>query len=155
MVYEWKTPLYKVNPQEAGEYLDRLAKKAGGLVPKTIVEEAEDPQAVLHPCFEWDDTFAAQKYREDQARSVIRNLVVIHETGENVEPLKTRAFVRVAAEQSTHSRYVDIASALADSKMRGGLLETAKNELRSFQIKYHNLNELVELFEAMNQFLEF
>jgi len=153
MVYEWKAQIYKVNPQEAGEYLDRLAKKAGGLVPSKIVEEAEDPQAVLHTCFEWDDTRAAQKYREDQAGTILRNLVVIHESDEDDVPLKTRAFVRVAAEQSTYSRYVDIASALADSKMRESLLEVAKNELRSFQIKYHNLTELVELFEAMNQFL--
>ena len=151
MVYEWKTPLYKVNPQDAGEYLDWLAQRDGGLAPEVIVEEAKDPQAVLHTCFEWNDSQAAQKYREVQARTVIRNLVTVHIAKEEERaPLRTRAFVHIESEPS---RYVDIALALADSEMRQNLFEQAKKELRSFQIKYKSLSELAGIWEELDRLL--
>lgn len=46
----------------------------GRLMPADVVEAARDTDSPLHSSFEWDDTEAAQKYRLNQARSLIRTV---------------------------------------------------------------------------------
>ena len=154
MVYEWKKTLYKVKPQEAGQYLDSIAQRDGGIHPNVIVEEAREPEALLHSCFEWDNTEAAHKYREDQARAIVRNLVVVHVSEDNQnEPSRTRAFVHVVTQDDGEkdSRYLDIKSVLNDTQMRSDLLEQAKRELVSFRTKYEGISELAEIMGFINK----
>lgn len=68
MVYKWKIPgVIPVDAQTAGEELQRIYQEKGGLNPSDIVEESRHDSAPLHPCFEWDDETAAEKYRQTQA----------------------------------------------------------------------------------------
>ncbi len=48
----------------------------GRLTAAAVVEEAADPASPLHGHFEWNDTEAARKHREDQARALIRSYKV-------------------------------------------------------------------------------
>lgn len=67
MVYEWKEAAQiKADAQKAGEMLENLEKTVG-LTPKNLVEASRDESAPLHNEFEWNDTKAAEKYRETQA----------------------------------------------------------------------------------------
>jgi hypothetical protein len=148
MIFKWKTINYGVDPQAAGQYLDDLAQRDGGIRPGTMVEEAREPQTLLHPCFEWSDSLAAQKYREDQARGILQNLVIVHlseSTGK--EALTTRAFVHISAPDP---RYLDIESALSDTQMRAKLLEQAQRELTSIKAKYEGFLELAEIMDAID-----
>ena len=153
--YEWKRPMYKVKPQEAGQYLSSISQRDGGIKPNVIVEEAREPEALLHSCFEWDNTEAAHKYREDQARAIVRNLVVIHFSEDNQhEPSKTRAFVHVVTHddsENKNSMYLDIKSVLSDTQMRSDLLEQAKRELVSFKVKFKGISELAEIMDAIGK----
>lgn len=56
------------------------------LQPEDVVEAAKDPKSALHVRFEWDDTVAAQKYRNHIARQVIERFRVISrpETDEEI-----------------------------------------------------------------------
>lgn len=93
MVYQWKIPgLIPVEAQDAGEELDRIYRKNGQLSPQSVVEESRPITAPLHPCFEWDDTVAAEKYRQGQAQEIIRQIVVATEGGET-QPASVRAFI--------------------------------------------------------------
>ena len=78
-----------VDPQEAGEELERINKKYGQTTAANVVDEARPEEAVLHEAFEWDDSIAAEKHRETQARSLIKTVRIITPDGD--EP----AFVNV------------------------------------------------------------
>jgi hypothetical protein len=58
------------------DHLQTIYDEHGKLTPKLVVDEARDPKHPLHNRFEWDDGIAAERYREEQARGLIRLLRV-------------------------------------------------------------------------------
>lgn len=86
----------KADPDKIGQELEAIAAKAGGhLTPIAIVDAARDRKSVLHKHFEWDDAAAAEAYRLDQARSLVRCIHV-----ENVDAMLAHLcrFARRAAQ---------------------------------------------------------
>ena len=70
MVYEFKPCSYiKASAQVAGEMCEQLSK-TGGLTPKRLVDANRAEDAPLHGEFEWNDTVAAEAYREGQAAHI-------------------------------------------------------------------------------------
>lgn len=57
--------------EEAQRELLALAE-AGALTPKNTVDRARDPASPLHAHFTWDDGEAAELYRQQEARAIIR-----------------------------------------------------------------------------------
>ena len=54
--------------------INRLVKSGGGrITPRALVEAARGEESALHDYFEWDDSEAAEKYREMQARALLRS----------------------------------------------------------------------------------
>jgi len=78
-----------VKPEIAAKELQRL-QKAGAITAPAVVEAARPDDAPLHPVFEWDDEAAADEYRLEQARRLIRAVQVI----ENDQPPRS-IFVHV------------------------------------------------------------
>ena len=150
MVYSWKYPL-SVKAQVAGEFLEKLEEKHGKITPQILVEESTSKKAPLHGCFEWDDTKAAAKYRETQAGMIIRNITVTVEPVADEAPKTVRAFVR--ATQEKHS-YISVIAVMENENLRESLLQTALAELREFQRKYADLQELSEVFAAAKMVLK-
>lgn len=145
MVYEWKTASYiKADANVAGKQCEEL-EKAGGLTPKRLLDANRDESAPLHNEFEWRDSIAAEKYRENQARHIIACLCVRAETttGEQSEPV--RAFLKTAPESEYQSLNVILQS--ADSHV--AMLSMALRELEAFRKKYKMLSELKPLFDVM------
>ena len=56
--------------------LTELYAKSGSLTPSALVEAAKDPKSVFHPLFQWDDTQAAEQFRLQQARGILRTYKV-------------------------------------------------------------------------------
>ena len=81
--------------------LERLFRE-GLLRPADVVEAARDPESPLHTHFEWDDTAAAAKWREEQARQLIRNIRI--EVGDSV-PVSVRAFVSLPVDRQNGAGY--------------------------------------------------
>ncbi len=85
MIYQFKSGnTYRgANAQAVGEELERIRNaNCGKLETGEVVRWAADPTSPLHSCFTWDNERAAQAYRLDEARSLIRMVVVIRdETG--------------------------------------------------------------------------
>ena len=65
-----------VSAEIAGAELARICTVHNGLRPPDVVEAARPPEAPLHPIFEWDDPTAADAYRLQQARELIRAIAV-------------------------------------------------------------------------------
>lgn len=147
MVYSWKYEL-PIKAQVAGEFIEKLEEKHGKVTPRIILDASKTESAPLHNCFEWDDTKAAEKYRETQATAILRNLTVTVETVEESTPKTVRAFVKATEEK--HS-YISVISAMSNEKLRESLLQAAFDELRKFQRKYADLQELAEVFAAITK----
>lgn len=144
-------------PEEYAEWeksIVELAQKHGELTPQLVLWEASRESSPLHALFTWDDTEAANAYREQQARGLIRKVKVklINYQEETETPL--RAFVNVKtqdADDVTRSRYIHVEKVLRDDDLRQQMLENAKRELAAFKNKYAILAELSRVFTAIDE----
>ena len=68
----------RLDPNKVGVELERLNTKHDGLTPVKIVAAAKPKSSPLHRAFTWDDSEAARKMREHEARQLIRSVVVIN-----------------------------------------------------------------------------
>lgn len=143
MVYEWKPgSFFKVDANTAGAVCEQL-EKAGNLSAKSLLDASRPEDAPLHSEFEWNDVVAAEKYREDQARCIIRHLVVRLDEKPD-EPV--RGFFSVA---STGRRsYTRVNAIFKSPDLRKDLVKQALDELDAFKRKYGTLTELSAVFEA-------
>lgn len=145
--YEYTIPgLFKTPADVAGAELMRLQNSPSGCTPAALVEASRDENAPLHNEFEWRDDVAAEKYREEQAKAIIRAVVI--RTEDTNEPI--RGFV---VTPGNTSRYVDIVSALNNDAWHSHLLKQATTEMRAFQAKYRRLTELEGVNSAIEAFL--
>lgn len=61
----------------AAAMLNQMSKANGGkITPQQIVDAARNEDSPLHRFFEWDDDKAAEQYRLDQARTLLRSCQV-------------------------------------------------------------------------------
>ena len=149
MIYKWKTGYKnKVSADVAGAVMDQLSKE-NRLSARTLVDISRPEDAPLHNAFEWDDTEAAERWREQQGRVLINSIVIQAEEHPEVQPV--RAFFVV--EQKT-GNYELVTTILRDEDKRMKLLESAKRELAAFKAKYNSLIEFEKLFNEIDRVLE-
>ena len=73
---EGRTPP-RVDAETAAVELKRIYEKFNGyLIPDNVVEESKPVQAPLHGVFDWDDQKAADNWRRQQARLLIRSVQI-------------------------------------------------------------------------------
>lgn len=126
--------------------LRQIAKKHGGVLqPDDVVSFAQNPRTALHSVFCWNDTEAAKQWRLEQARRMIR-VIVVHEPrkGEDIQ-----AFVALRSERYNDGGYRYMPTLMTTEDGRMSVLETALWELVAFQKKYKRLKELSNVFEAI------
>lgn len=147
MVYKWKQgAVVKADANIAGEVCEGL-RNTVGLTKKNLVDASRAEDAPLHGVFEWDDTIAAEAYRETQAGYIIRSLEVEIEETKN-EPV--RAFFVTEQGHQANSGFDSIRRIMAEPVKRNSLLDIALSELRAFQKKYRMLTELADVFTAID-----
>ena len=140
MVYEWKVPM-KIPAEIAAQELLRIEKEKGGKVlPEDVVEASRDENAPLHSLFEWDDTVAAEKYRQTQARYIIRNVTA---KIEDAPPVR----LMVA---TGNPGYVNTKTAMDNVDMHAMLMRQAINDIQAFKAKYRGLRELDAVLREMD-----
>ncbi len=149
-MFAWKMPsLYK------GVSAEKCANEIGDVTsPERIVDIARDEGTELHKCFEWDDTVAAEKYRNVQAREVLRQLVV-----KRVEPPKNDneeekvTYFRVFEASPEKNTYKSVALIVQNADEHAKLIEQARRELEAFKKRYENVVELAEVMAAIEEFI--
>ena len=131
----------KADPQKIGEALAVIAQKGGGhLLPAAIVEAARERRSVLHRHFEWDDAVAAQSYRLDQARSLVR---AIHCENTDAENGMARAFLSIKDKGGTSYRSID--EVLASHDLQQKVLAQAERDLIAFETRFRDLSDVCAL----------
>lgn len=122
--------------------LEKIYDRDGCLTAEAVVREARKKSSPLHDQFTWDDTKAATKWREQQARTLIHRFKIEVETQPDVVH-RVRRF--------THLRdfgYVATEDALADPVKRDLVFEQALHELQSFRRKYEALVDVEAVWAA-------
>lgn len=142
MRYEWRDGArINVDAGVAFDELERIRDRDGRLRPATVVEESRPNDAPLHPVFEWRDKIAAQKYREDQARNVIRSVVVIRPTEEHAE-VTVRAYVNITTGDGNGRVYESTEVAVSQPDIMAGVIAKMQSHIAGAQ---RSLDELLEM----------
>lgn len=151
MVYEWKPgSRFKIDANTAGAVCEEL-EAAGNLSAKSLLDVSRPEDAPLHSEFEWNDSIAAEKFRESQAGRIIRYLTV---RIDGVSPEPVRGFFPVASYETPPKSYTRIEAVLQQPDLRAELLKRAFAEMETFQCKYKTLTELASVFNAMSEVRE-
>lgn len=154
VVYRWNENRdfgFKGDPQVIGEHLEELATSTGGVTPTVVVEDARKPESPLHDNFEWDDTNAAEHWREHTARNLIGALVVVRVNEKQVAGT-VRAFVSVR-EGNRPGTYQPIVAVMEDAELRRQLLNRARQELSQWRTRYADLQEFSKVFKVVDDLL--
>lgn len=153
----------KTDPQIVGEYCYALEQKKGGkLTPKELVEAARDVNSPLHDEFEWNDTKAAQKYREWQARYIISSIEVkLTYIPSEIEKVDLQIVPKSYGVKFYHTLdldeggYENVLTISSDEEKRKKLLDNCLIDVNRFVEKYDTLRSaLPKLFEVMDETIE-
>lgn len=153
--------LYKgKNPQAVADEIYSIGEKP---TKEQIVDKARDENTELHDMFEWRDDVAAEKYRCEQAGTIMRHLkvVFVESNEESPEQEKTFNVARITdkpvrafyGDPRALNGFVSITTIMNDQETYNALLRRAKDELVSFERKYSILKELEPLFEVIHGIL--
>lgn len=118
-----------------------------------IVEKARDENSAMHCLFEWDDTVAAERWREEQAGHVLRHLKVTFvdahpDDGKEKKYQPVRLFY---GDPVKSEGFRSIITIMQNKDQYQQLLEKAKIELKSFRSKYAMLKELQAVFDIIDK----
>lgn len=145
--YSWKAgSRFPVRPTVAGKALESIRKRSGGeLTPQAVVDAARDPDHPLHRCFLWDDTEAAERYRQAQARTLIYSVRVRTEGAGD----RHLGYVNVKTTEGGNA-YLPAAVVMSDEAMREQSLADCMKVLDGFRQRYEHLSELAGVWAAID-----
>lgn len=148
-MYKWKVEgIWKQDADVVGNELKVLADN-NNLSPESVLDLAKDENSPLHNLFEWNDAIAAEKYRLNQARQIIQQIVIVNDHP-NAEVREVRAFV---TESKNDGHYQLITTVIENPITYEVLLKRAKFELHVFKEKYKTIVEFKELFDEIDKVL--
>jgi len=143
-----------LDPELVFDELTKIADKNGGsLFPEAVVAAAKSRRSPLHTVFQWDDDVAANLFRVDQARHLIRSVEV---TYVELPEAPVRAFHIQRIEEvdgSERNAYWNTDEILSDPDTRIDLLERAISDLKAVRQRYRVLTELSEVFSEIDKVL--
>ena len=123
MTYQWKIDgLFKGDATKCKTEIDAHTDGTA----KGVVAYAHNRKTELHKCFEWNDTKAAEKYRLDQAREVLRSFdrVRINELGEEE---RVRVYERTS--NKNNAVYRDVIEAFDDDEFKQRIIRRVMDDV--------------------------
>ena len=136
--------------ETVGTELERIEKSAGELTPELVLKRATPKNSTLHPCFEWDNTKAAEGYRLEQARYLLRSVEVVVESDDSSgNTVEIRAFHNVENDTGD-SVYVSVAQARENPEYWQQIKDKALSEIRAWKQKYQSIKDFEVVFNAID-----
>lgn len=142
-----------VDAAAAGKELDRIAKERGTVAPESVVDAARPETSPIHPHFEWDDSEAAERYRQVQARQMIRSLVVVYVRNDTEEPQPpVRALVKLKPlVRSTQTpillpnEYTPVKQVMSSDELHLHMVRQAMRSLTAWSDQYGDMAEFAQV----------
>ena len=153
--YTWRNVRYPVKAEDAGIELERIQNKYGEVTPKNLLDESRPVTAVMHNCYEWNDTVAAEKWRLQQSRNIMSCLTVTYEyvedNSDEIKTIEVRAFQNVSPERN--GKFIHVKAAMESQEYRDEVMRHALRELAEFRKKYADLSELSKVISLIDETL--
>lgn len=117
------------------EELETIRLANGGLLlPQDVVDFARNPETALHRKFDWDDSEAAEKWRRQQARQVIKVHVIIPPAAASAPTqVVVKNYHHVPTDKKGYRAIEDIS---ASKQMRDALLRRMVQDIQTFRAKH-------------------
>ena len=142
MVYEFKASS-RISA-DVNKIVAEIESIGDMVTPTQYVKFAENPESESHKTLTWDDTTAADLYRVEEARKVIRAIVIVpDEADEDKKRVSVRAYENVTDSEGNRG-YVTTRIIMADEHMSSELFATI----------YASIDKLVDKLEAYEDMYE-
>lgn len=129
------------------EELLAIRDENGLITPEAVLARATDPASALHGSFEWNDREAANQYRLEQARALVRSYKVkIPEL--NVE---IRRFTSI--ETSNGRGYDETTRVLENDFLRRQLLDRLTAELKAIESRYAKVSDAAAIISQIRDWI--
>lgn len=103
-----------------GNRIDYLMHQNNNKIkPDTIVQDAKSVKSPIHNFFEWNNTIAAKKYRLEQAKNMIANIVIV-EIIDNKQQ-EVRSYPNIIINNSKY--YIPMEIAIKNKEYRKQLID--------------------------------
>lgn len=151
-VFGWSVgSSFRVSPQIAGEYLDDLRKRNGGIVkPIDVVEAAKDPASPIHGEFEWDVDKAAETAWKQRARQMLNHLVIVVDVHKSKPEQTPPAFINVQVTKGSRG-YASTDAVAASPEWQAYALDQCMKMLVGLKRRFNHLSELDSVWAAIDE----
>jgi len=128
--------------------LETIRKRGGGILrPVEVVAFARKKTTALHDRFEWDDSVAAERFRLEQARHLIR--CTVRMINDDSPPI--HAYVSLEDDRKGGDSYRALVDVMSDTELREKLLEQALREADAWRDRYERFTELSPIVKAIRK----
>ena len=152
MIYQFKTG-YKpkgLDAQAVGEALEAIRIGNGNkLTPADVVVHATSEDSPLHNAFTWDDSEAANLWRQEEARNLVRHVVVL-QSEEDAQPVKAFWSVTVKQDDERPETYYQSAAVIHKNPQEyNSALKATLGDLTGAQNSLKQLKQLAPSSERL------
>ena len=115
---------------------DLVEERDGIILAEDVLKDARDDGSPLHDFFEWDDSEAAEHWRLNQARYLLRSIHVVlkNDEGEEEQTRFTYNVTDTPDDDGEGQRvYCTIQRVLTDDEIRAQVVEQAMRQLQSWR----------------------
>jgi len=157
MKAQWKRgSKFSGSAQKVYDEIERIKKKHGGVyLARHLVEEGKRENSPLHPhIWKISDAEAAEQHRLELARRLSRSIEVVYDEAPDT-PVRAYELITQPAKGDMLERkvYTSTKEALEDPEMRDEILSRAIRDAIAYKRKYADLQELAQVFIALDEFL--
>lgn len=150
------SPLTDASAAKLGTFIERTFGE-DGCTAEQLVFKARPKRSPIHRYFEWDDTIAANAYREKQARDYLGAIEIVYVRNET--PEHTRAYHNVVVGRNGESEraYVPARVVWKQEELAYQVVSKARRELESWTDRYREYSaqhdEIGALLESVEEAL--
>lgn len=129
----------------------RLGKPFEGVSPADVVTEASNKKSPLHSLFTWDDTEAAAKWRNHEARNVLNSIRVVIEETPRPKTIVGRVSVSVGEGERL---YIPTSLAAHNEYTREQMIADALTGLKGWSRRYADLKGAEDALALVDKAIE-
>lgn len=138
--------------ERIGKFLEKKMGKVGKDAEE-VVRAAQPSHSPIHRDFEWNDEIAGHQYRLEQARKIIRSIMVVYTNGKSTEPTRAFHHVVIAQDEVRRSAYVPAAVVWETPDYASQVIENARRELETWSIRYREYESLAKAAALVDEAL--
>lgn len=153
------SPFSNDDAKKIGPVLAELSER-GAVTARDIVDAARSTNSPLHDYFEWNDKRAADQYRLEEARKMLRSITIRYI--EDGQPKTARAFqvMTKSAYEAGPRNYQTFEVLHGDTAFAASMMDRASEELMTWRKRYAPYTEMWTKFgdcfqQVLNQISEF